>query len=271
MVRGASLAAILLLLSACTSTQSRSAEVHPTTSTVTVPATPANNAASGTKPVTSSTSSSLQGRSLPGGPEYEAAKRQWLGSGLDGGSAGQNAALPIAINDLELGESTDAGSKIGYPSAIAELETIEHMPDAMVTAQESAEWDAATAALDRFFDLPAADPYNVECTLASNTAAATAWNEEPVGTESGVLIQPLKQASADLETQAATNHCDRAAIDDLAALESATPQMIAETATVSYSSDSPILALACEIGYVNQVFEPGSLDPSQDRLVTLTR
>jgi hypothetical protein len=236
-----------------------------------VPATAAINGLLGTAPVAPTITRPRDESSGPGGPEYEAAKRQWLGSGLFEGSAGQNAALPIAINDLTIGVSTDTGSKVGYPTAIADLATIEHMPDAMVTPQQSAQWDAAAAALDRFFDLPRADPYNVECSLASNTPAATAWNAEPVGTDSGVLAQPLEQAASDLKPQAATNPCYRAAIDDLVALESATKQMIANTAGASYTSDRSILALACEIGYLNQVFEPGALDPSQDRLVSLSR
>lgn len=265
MIRAASLAAMLIVPSGCGSTGSHSAEVR------SKPSIPPVTASSSTDPITPSASRPHREGLASGGAEYQAAKRQWLGSGLYGGSAGQNAALPIAINDLKVGESTDRGSKGGYPGAIAALVTIEQMPDAMVTPEESAEWDAAAATLDRFFDLTSGDPYNVECSPASNTPAAVAWNDEPIGITSGVLVQPLKEAAADLEPQAATNPCIRAAVDDLVALVSATRPMIEATAEASYTSDSSVLAMACEIGYLNQVFEPGALDPSQDRLVSLSR
>src|ERR1017187_9940822 len=61
----------------------------------------------------------------PSGPMYQAAKRQWLGSGLAGGSAGQNVALPVAVRDLRMAESPDAGEKAKYDAALAELEVTE--------------------------------------------------------------------------------------------------------------------------------------------------
>jgi hypothetical protein len=210
--------------------------------------------------------------------EYEAAKRRWLGSDPYGGGAGQNAALPIAVNDLQMGELADPGSKSGYPMAIADLTTIARTPDAMLTPRDAAQWEAAADALNTFFAIPQtapsnvfaspqrAPPYNVHCGIVPNTAAAAAWNEEPSGDSSGVLIEPLKQAAADLEPQENTNPCYAAGIDDLSALQSASKGMIAQSYAASWNSGSAVLAVACEIGYLNQLFEAEALNHANDRL-----
>ena len=135
----------------------------------------------------------------PSGPMYQAAKRQWLGSGLAGGSAGQNVSLPVAVRDLRTAESTDADEKARYAAAIAGLEVIEHMPDAMVSPQENAEWGVAQSSLDRFFEVPQSAPYKIDCATAIGKPAAEAWGKEPANAGSGVIIGPLKEAVADLE------------------------------------------------------------------------
>ena len=44
-----------------------------------------------------------------------------------------------AVRDLRIAESTGPGEKAKYSAAIAELEVIEHMPDAVGAARENAE------------------------------------------------------------------------------------------------------------------------------------
>ena len=97
------------------------------------------------------------------GPMYQAAKRQWLGSGLAGGGAGQNVALPVAVRDLRMAEPTHVDENAKYSAAIAELEVIEHMPAAMISPQENAEWKESQSALDRFFEVQQSAPYTVDC------------------------------------------------------------------------------------------------------------
>jgi hypothetical protein len=186
----------------------------------------------------------------PSGPMYQAAKRQWLGSGLWAGSAAQNLALPVAVRDLRMAESTDAGEKAQYSAAIAQLEVIEHMPDAMVSGKENAKWRAAQSALDRFFKVPQTDPYNLECDAVINKAATAAWEREPANATSGVIVGPLKQAVVDLEPEAGRDACYSAAIDDLTDLVSATKSGIAH----SYSPPCDLTVLGFEIAYLDGFF-----------------
>src|ERR1035438_6952682 len=71
-------------------------------------------------------------------------------------------AMYLAVRDLRMAESKDAGEKARYSAAIAELEVIEHMAP-MGSPQENAEWRAAQSALDRFFKVSQTDPYNLDC------------------------------------------------------------------------------------------------------------
>lgn len=160
---------------------------------------------------------SCGGAQVGQGAMYRAARRQWLGSGLMGGSAGQNLALPIAVRDLRVGESTDRGKTAGYQAAIADLQLIDHMPSAMVTTKEARRWRAAQSALDRFFKVPKTAPYGsaYECSTGSSKAAAAAWAKEPNNTTSGVVVGPLERAAADLRSEAGRNPCFASAIDDL--------------------------------------------------------
>jgi hypothetical protein len=273
-MRATFLATVVILLSAC-GASSQSATVRSSSASA-KPAKVEKAPVTTTTTTTTTTTALLATPQAPAESEYEEAKDQWLGSGLYEGSAGQNAALPIAINDLKMGELTDPGDKSGYPTAIANLTTIAHMPDAMSTPQEMAQWNASAAALDTFFALPyttpynvfappAQPPYNVNCGGPPNTATA-AWNEEPSGNSSGVLIEPLKQAAADIEQQKSLDPCYPAAIDDLVALQSASKEMIAHSNTATWNSGSAVLAVACEIGYLNQLFEAEALNPANDRL-----
>jgi len=195
---------------------------------------------------------------------YQAAKRQWLGSGLWGGSAAQNLALPVAVRDLRMAESTDAMEKAKYSAAIAELEVIEHMPAADVTPQLTAEWRAAQSALDRFFKVPQSDPYNLPCGSAISKAAAAAWEKEPAKAASGVIIGPLKLAVADLEPEAGGDACSGAAIDDLKDLESATKSEVAH----GYSPPCELTVLGFEIAYLDAFFTPISLYQSFTPVLT---
>lgn len=183
---------------------------------------------------------------------YRAAKRQWLGSGLAEGGAWQNLALPVAVRDLRIAESTSSGEKARYSAAIAELEVIEHMPDAMVSPRENAEWRAAQSALDSFFKVPQTAPYKVECDTVINKAAAAAWRKEPANASSGVIIGPLKRAVADLEPEAAKDPCYAAAIDDLTDLESATKSEIAQ----SFRPPCAPTVVFFEIAYLDAFFWP---------------
>jgi hypothetical protein len=186
---------------------------------------------------------------------YHAAKRQWLGSGLAEGGAWQNLALPVAVRDLRVAESTSSGEKAKYSAAIAELEVIEHMPDAMLSPRENAEWRAAQSALDRFFKVPHTAPYNVDCDTVINKAAAAAWGREPANVRSGVIIGPLKQAVADLEPEAGEDPCYAAAIDDLTDLESATKSEIAQ----SYRPPCDLTVVFFEIAYLDAFFMTSAL------------
>jgi hypothetical protein len=186
----------------------------------------------------------------PAGPVYHAAKRQWLGSGLWAGSAAQNLALPVAVRDLKVAESADASESAEYSGAIAQLEVMERMPDANVTAQENAEAGAAQSALDRFFKLPPIDPYNLDCHTVSDKAAVVAWEQEPTYATSGVIVGPLKHLVADLEPEADKDPCYAAAIDDLMDLESATKSEIAH----SYISPCDLTVLGFEIAYLDGFF-----------------
>jgi len=185
---------------------------------------------------------------------YQAAKRQWLGSGVAEGGAYQNLALPVAVRDLRLAESTGTGEKAKYSAAIAELRVIEHMPDAMISPRENAEWRAAQSALDRFFRVPQSAPYNFDCNTVTNKAAA-AWREEPTNASSGVIIGPLKQAVADLEPGAGKDVCSAAAIDDLTDLESATKSQIAQ----SYRPPCDLTVIGFEIAYLDAFFSYSAL------------
>jgi len=186
---------------------------------------------------------------------YEAAKRQWLGSGLAAGGAGQNVALPVAVRDLRIAESTDADEKAKYAPAIAELEVIEHMPDAMVSPQENAEWKAAQSALDRFFEVPQSAPYKTECDTVIDKAAAADWGKDPANASSGVIIGPLKEAAADLEPRAGRDPCYAAAIDDLTDLESATKSAIAQ----DYKPPCEFTLVGDEIYYLDEFFWTAAL------------
>lgn len=192
---------------------------------------------------------------VPSGPMYQAAKRQWLGSGLAGGSAGQNVALPVAVRDLRFAESTDAGQKGKYHAAIAELEVIERMPAAMVSPQEDAEWRAEQTALDRFFKVPQSVPYAIDCDTVIDKAAAAAWGKEPANASSGVIIGPLREAVAHLEPGAGKDPCYAAAIDDLTDLESATRSMIAQ----DYRPPCEFTVVGDEIYYLDEFFWTAAL------------
>jgi hypothetical protein len=154
------------------------------------------------------------------------------------------------MRDLRMAESTDSGEKARYTVAMAELELIEHMPDAMVTARERAEWRAAQSALDRFFKVPQGAPYNLECDTVINKAAAAAWGKEPPNAIAGVIVGPLKQAVADLEPGAGTDACYAAAIDDLKDLESATKSEI----TGSYIPPCDLTVVGLKIAYLDAFF-----------------
>ena len=187
---------------------------------------------------------------------YQAAKRQWLGSGLAEGGAWQNLALPVAVRDLRIAESTGSGEKARYSAAIAELQVIDHMPDAMISPRENAEWRAAQSALDHFFKVPQTAPYKVECDTVINKAAAAAWGKEPVDASSGVIIGPLKRAVADLEPEAGKDPCYAAAIDDLTNLESATKSEIAQ----SYRPPCDLTVVWFKIAYLDAFFMTPALE-----------
>jgi hypothetical protein len=177
------------------------------------------------------------------------AKRQWLGSGLWAGSAGQNLALPVAVRDLRMAEAAGAQERARYSAAIADLEVIEHMPAADVVPKLRTRWRTAQLALDRFFQVPLAAPYGRECSRASRTAVA-AWDQEPVSASTGVVIGPLKRAVTILEGQSGTNACAAAAMDDLKDLASATRSEIAH----SYGPRCNVTALGFEIFYLDAFF-----------------
>ena len=193
----------------------------------------------------------------PSGAMYQAAKRQWLGSGLWAGSAAQNLALPIAIRDLRIAESTDRGDKSGYEGAITQLQVIESIPDASVTPEESLRWSVAKSQLDHFFKAPQSAPYTYNCDpiIGRAVPGAAEWNKEPANTTSGVDVGPLRQAIAALRPQARTNPCYAAAIDDLTALESASSTSIAQ----SYSPACTFTVVGFEILYLNALFQTGAL------------
>ena len=190
------------------------------------------------------------------GPLYQAAKRQWLGSGLWAGSAAQNLALPVAVRDLRMAESTDAGEKAQYSAAIAQLETIGRMPDAMATDQESVEARAAQSALDGFFKVPQSAPYTFNCGTVVNKNAASAWGKEPAKANAGPIIASLRQAVADLEPEAGRNPCSAAAIDDLKDLESTTKSEIAQS---SRPCDPTVVGF--EIAYLDAFFMTAAFVP----------
>jgi hypothetical protein len=182
-------------------------------------------------------------------PMYQAAKRQWLASGLWAGSVEQNLTLPVAVRDLRIAESKGTGEKAKYSAAIAELEVIENMPDGTISPRESAEWGAAQSALDRFFKVPQTAPNNIGC-FVINKAAAAAWGKEPASASSGVIIGPLKQAVADLKPEAGRDPCYAAAIDDLTDLESATKSQI----TQCFRPPSDLTVVGIEIIYLDALF-----------------
>ena len=191
-------------------------------------------------------------------PGFEAARIQWEGAGLGGGSVYQNFAIPIAIHDLEVGESSDADATSGYASAIANLNVILSMPDAMVTHTMSAEGSAASAALDGFFHLTQS-PYEpsggVSCSNSADKAAADAWTQEPHTNTAGVTVSPLKQAIADLQTVEECSPDYLAAIADLEDLEGVSAAGIEKSgANPNYGVGSSETIAGYEISYLNYLF-----------------
>jgi hypothetical protein len=158
-------------------------------------------------------------------------------------------ALPVAARDLRMAEAVDVSEKGEYAAAIADLDVIEDMPAAGVTSQLHAKWRAAQSALDRFFKVPQANPYNLNC-AGGNKAAVAAWEKEPVNASSGVVVGLLKRAVADLEPEAGKDACDAAAIDDLRDLESATKSQIAD----SFRPPCDFRFVGFEISYLDAFF-----------------
>jgi hypothetical protein len=186
----------------------------------------------------------------PAGPGFDGARDQWEGDGLDQGSADQNIAVPIAVADLESGEQTDTGSTSGYQAAIAALQSYAQTPDAMVTPAQQATATADTNELNSFFGVTMGD----DCQLGAGTPAASAWATEPAGTSSGVTVAGLQQAATDLRQQSGADACP-AAVDDLVALESATPAQIA----ASPGSGNIPTVTGDEIAYLNALFQTNVL------------
>jgi hypothetical protein len=175
------------------------------------------------------------------------ARDQWLGDGLDAGGADQNIAVPIAIADLRSGEQTDTGSTGGYAGAIASLQNYASLPDAMLTPAQSADATANVSQLNTFFGVTSAED---DCQLGAGTPAASAWGTEPTGTSAGVDVAGLQQSGAALEQQTGLDACP-AGVDDLKALESASPAQIADS---SGSGNVPTI-VGDEIAYLNALFQ----------------
>jgi hypothetical protein len=89
----------------------------------------------------------------PSGPGFDAAKQEWIGSPSVAASADQNVPILQAIADLQSGLTTDHNTS-GYSTAIAELQNLTTLPDAMDTPAQDAEGSADDTALDTFFDTP---------------------------------------------------------------------------------------------------------------------
>jgi hypothetical protein len=93
-------------------------------------------------------------------------------------------------------------------------------------------------------------------TSTATKMAATSWLAEPQNATSGVAVDPLKTAVEDLqlaETENPANTpCYPAAIDDLVALESASPADIAASAAPGRNHANT--SFGAEIAYLNQFF-----------------
>ncbi len=200
----------------------------------------------------------------PSGPGYAAARQQWIGAGLVMSSAAQNTALALAVLDLEHGETADTGNRSQYPAVIAAIEDIERLPITGVSAAQSAQFTADEATVTAFFDVPSL----VSCMPVEDTdtdQAATEWLSEPDNTSSGVVIGPLVAAANDLQeaerADPSATGCYPAAIDDLQGLESASPADIAGSAASGDNhADTPSGA---EIAYLNVFFTSNESASSQ--------
>jgi hypothetical protein len=192
----------------------------------------------------------------PSGPGYEAARQQWIGEGLVGGSALQNTALALAVVDLEQGEKTDSGNRSDYPASIAAIEDMERLPITSVTAAQSAEFNADVATVNGLFDLRGSIASCVPQHDSGTAASATAWFTEPDNTTSGVAVAPLVTAARDLRNAEAADPSDRAcypaAIDDLEGLASASPADIAASAAPGGNHADRVAGY--EIGFLNDFF-----------------
>ena|ERR1700728_3794345 len=89
----------------------------------------------------------------PSGPGYQAAMQEWLTSPAVSGSYQQGVPLLKAITDLQNGLSTDKNTS-GYAAAIAELQRLTQLPDAMLTPAQDAQATTDEIALDTFFNTP---------------------------------------------------------------------------------------------------------------------
>jgi hypothetical protein len=207
--------------------------------------------------------------SLPADPGYQAARQQWIAEGSLMSGAEQNVPLGIAVTDLEHGEVTDTGNTSGYPAVIAAIENFETLPLTDNTPAQQARGAADLTKIDRFFRVPVLTACGV-ASGAAGRAAAAAWDTEPRGISSGIVVGPLRRALADLAQQVKTHpagtSCYPAATADLRNLESATRADIAASAVETTGRGYNLYG--AEIAYLNYFF--GALDGFNGGRVVLT-
>lgn len=192
--------------------------------------------------------------------DYQAAKNQWIGDAAVVSGAAQNTALNLAVADLIRGRHSRAGHRSDYGAVIAAITGFAAIPITGVTSAESARARTDVARVDRFFGLRH-NPWEKGC-LTSGLGiqgAARAWQEEPTGISSGILIAPLQNAAADLTAGLKTDHGDRscypAAIEDLENLESATKsEVVRSSRSWSFGDHSATVSVSAEIAYLHGFF-----------------
>jgi len=192
--------------------------------------------------------------------DYEAAKAQWVGEGIVGGSAFQGIPLFLARDDLERALPLHASNAAALRAAAAELNTLLHMPDSGYTPALDAKWNANQTALTRFFGV---GPIGEVPRGPGFRAAQSAWEKEPSFGSEGVTVSDLQQAIRNLERgpghlDAGATSAYPAAIADLLDLESATKRELASDGIYEDTNVHGNNRLAFEILFLNAFFYDGS-------------
>lgn len=210
------------------------------------------------------------GATIVGQPAgYQAARVQWISSSLWGGSALQNAAIPMAIADLR-SDKSQARSPT-WRKVIATLADYEDMPAADVTPAMNARAAADAATIDAFFHaLP--DASGCISMGPGVLKASQDWETEPKTTARGVRVPPLRRAIADLQrglrSDSGDTACYLAAIADLHSLESATRPQISSSRWIRGDNPNPANLDGSRIGYLNGFFLQLNANTFTDRLVS---